>query len=95
MKKELSYYMSLRYPVEIRIMPDGMHRAEIRTVPGLCAYGTSAAEAIEELEDVREAAFEMMLRQGKEIPLPRVFLEIPIDAFERLPNKEEIAEFVV
>jgi len=95
MKKELSYYMNLRYPVEIRVMPDGMYSAEIRSVPGLCAYGTSATETLEELEGIREAAFKLMLRQGKEIPPPTVCLEIPTDAFERLPNKEYIAQFVV
>jgi len=95
MKKNLSYYMNLSYPVEIRIMPDGMYCAEIRSVPGLCAYGSSAAETLEELENVRQAAFEMMLRQGKKIPPPRVCLEIPADAFDRLPNKEEIAKFLV
>ncbi|QTA87971.1 type II toxin-antitoxin system HicB family antitoxin [Desulfonema magnum] len=95
MKKDLSYYMNLRYPVRIRTMTDGMYCAEIREIPGLCAYGISAVEALEELETVRQTAFELMLRQGKEIPLPRVRLEIPIDAFEQLPNKEDIAKFLV
>lgn len=37
----------------------------------------------------------MMIRQGKEIPLPGVCLEIAIDVSEGLPNKEKIAKFVV
>jgi hypothetical protein len=52
-------------------------------------------EAIEELDVVKYTAFELMLQQGKEIPLPTVRLEIPVDTFEQLPNKEAIEPFVM
>jgi predicted RNase H-like HicB family nuclease len=93
--KELAYYLQLHYPVEIQPMPDGMFCAEIKEIPGLCAYGKSMVEALEEIEAVKTTAFELMLKQGKDIPLPTVHLEIPVDAFEQLPNREQIEQFVV
>ena len=93
--KDITYYMKLSYPVEIQAMPDRMYCAEIKTIPGLCAYGTSMITAIEELEVVKYTAFELMLQQDKEIPLPTVHLEIPVDTFEQLPNKEAIEPFVM
>lgn len=93
--KPLTDYLQLRYPVNIQPMPDGMFCAEIKDIPGLCAYGASMFEALEEIEYVKTTAFELMLEQGKVIPLPTVHLEIPIDMFERLPNRKQIEEFVV
>lgn len=93
--KTLAEYMRLRYPVKIQPMPDGVFCAEIKDVSGLCAYGASMAEALEEIEHVKYTAFELMLKQGKEIPLPTVRLEIPVDLFEQLSNREQIEQFVV
>lgn len=94
-KKELSYYMDLKYPLEVKTMPDGMYCAEIKAISGLCAYGESAREAVEQLEIVKKTAFELMLEQGKDIPIPTIRLEIPIDLYEKMANKEEMAQFVV
>jgi predicted RNase H-like HicB family nuclease len=93
--KDISYYMKLNYPVEIKSMPDGMYCAEIKVIPGLCAYGASMVEALEELKVVKTTAFELMLKQGKDIPLPKVHLEIPVDIFEQLSDKDQIEQFVV
>lgn len=93
--KDISYYIKLNYPVELKSMPDGVYCAEIKEIPGLCAYGASMAEALEELEIVKATAFELMLKQEKDIPLPKIHLEIPVDRFDQLPNKELIEQFVV
>ncbi len=93
--KNISFYIQQHYPVELKFMPDGMFSAEMKDIPGLCAYGASMVEALEEIEMVKATAFELMLEQGKEIPLPKVHLEMPIDAFEQLSNKEQIEQFVV
>lgn len=93
--KELSYYMNQKYPLEVKTMPDGVYCAEIKPIPGLCAYGESVQEAVEQLEIVKKTAFELMLEQGKEIPMPTIHLEIPIDMYEKMANKEEMAQFVV
>jgi predicted RNase H-like HicB family nuclease len=93
--KDISYYLKLNYPVVINILPDQQFCAEIKLIPGLCAYGATRSAALEELEGVKMAAFALMLKQGKTIPLPTVHLEIPIDAFEHLPQREQIEQFVV
>jgi predicted RNase H-like HicB family nuclease len=93
--KTLADYLKLHYPVEIQPMPDGMFCAEMKDIPGLCAYGASMVEALEEIEQVKTTAFELMLKQGKDIPLPTVHLAIPVDMFEQLPNREQIEQFVV
>jgi len=52
-------------------------------------------EALEEIEQVKTTAFELMLKQGKDIPLPTVHLAIPVDMFEQLPNRKQIEQFVI
>ncbi len=69
--------------------------AEVKGIPGLCAYGETVPEAVEQLEIVKKSAFELMLKQGKNIPLPTIHLEIPVDIYEQMTNKVEIAQFVV
>lgn len=93
--KALSDYMKLKYPLEIKSMPDGVYCAEIKGVSGLCAYGDTIPEAVEQLEIVKMSAFELMLKQGKDIPLPTIHLEIPVDIYEQMANKGEMAQFVV
>ncbi len=93
--KELAYYLQLQYPVEIQPLPDGMFCAEIKEIPGLCAYGASMVEALAEIENVKATAFELMLAQGKNIPLPTVHLAIPVDLFAQLPNRPQIEQFIV
>ena len=93
--KALSYYIKMKYPLEIKVMPDGHYCAQIPTIPGLCAYGKTIPQALEELEMVKQTAFELMLSQNKEIPLPKIRLEIPLDAFQKLPNRKDMEQFVI
>ena len=93
--KDVSYYLELNYPVVINLLPDHQFCAEIKLIPGLCAYGATMPAALEELERVKVAAFTLMLKQGKTIPLPTVHLEIPIDTFKELPQREQIEQFIV
>ena len=87
--KELSYYMNLKYLLEVKTMPDGMYCAEIKAVPGLCAYGESVREAVEQLEIVKKTAFELMLAQGKKIPMPTIRPKTPIDMYEKWRTKKK------
>jgi len=93
--KDISYYLKLNYPVVINLLPDQQFCAEMKRIPGLCAYGATMSAALAELEGVKTAAFALMLKQGKTIPLPTVHLEIPIDTFELLPQREQMEQFVV
>ena len=76
-------------------MPDGMICADIKEIPGLCAYGKTIKDAIEELEIVKSAAFELMISQKKEIPVPKIKLEIPYDSFEKFPFAGQLSQYVV
>ncbi len=93
--KNLNYYLKLNYNVYINIMTDGICCAEIKEIPGLCAYGKTTREAIDELEKVKKTAFELMIEQNKEIPFPVIKLEIPIQKFEKLKNKRQLQSYVV
>ena len=93
--KELSHYLNMNYSVSLRAMPDGQFQAEVRDLPGVCAYGDTMQEAVEQLEGVKRTALELMLEQGKEVPVPRVRLEIPVDVFSALPERQQMEAYVV
>jgi predicted RNase H-like HicB family nuclease len=92
--RKLKEYRKYDYPVRVFRYPDGMYCAEVESIEGLCAYGKTAEEALRELEDVKEAAFELMLSHGKEPPIPTVQLEIPVNVFEQIPNRRILKKFV-
>ncbi len=75
--KNLDYYLSLNYEVLIRKMwPDEAgtnalrYIAQIPLIDGLMAEGQTPQEALANLEIVKRLAFELMLKQSKEIPEP-------------------------
>lgn len=94
MKKKLKEYLKYDYPVRIVREPDGLYCAEIADIRGLCAYGKSSAEALKQLDEVKEAAFELMLSQGEEPPAPKVKLEIPENVFRRIPGRRILKQYV-
>ncbi len=92
--KKLKEYLKYDYPIRITRKYDGMFCAEIEMIDGLCAYGKTPAQALKELEGVKEAAFELMLEQGQEPPVPSVKLEIPENVFQRMPGRKTLRQFV-
>ena len=92
--RKLKEYLKYDYPVRVFRYPDGMYCAEIEAIEGLCAYGKTQQQALRELEDVKVAAFELMLSQGKEPPLPTLKLEIPINIFRKISNRSQLRRFV-
>lgn len=75
--KNLDYYLSLNYEVLIRKMRrdeagtnEPRFIAQIPLIDGLIAEGETSQEALSNLEIVKRLAFELMLKQGKEIPEP-------------------------
>ncbi len=94
MKKNISYYLSLDYPVTIERMEDGDYCASIPLLKGCKAYGKTQAKALDELHGVREALLEMMFDQRKPIPEPTVRLEIPASQFSRIRNKKQLRRFI-
>lgn len=93
--KNIDYYMSQRYTIEIKSYPDGVFCAEIKEIPGLCAYSETQKGALEELENIKQAAFELMINQKKEIPLPTLKFEVPISDFEKFSFKEELEKYAM
>jgi predicted RNase H-like HicB family nuclease len=77
LQKGIDYYASLNYEITLRKMTRGeagagelRYLAQIPLIEGLIAEGTTPQEALANLEAVKRLAFELMLKQGKEIPEP-------------------------
>jgi len=73
--KDLSYYMSLNYPVEIVKIPSDEGGGYMATIPLLgrnvfVGDGETIEEALKNLEFVKEEWFKTYLERGHEIPLP-------------------------
>lgn len=94
MKKDKVFYMSLNYPVQIEKVPEGIC-AFIPMLKGCKAFGLTPEIALEELEAVREAFFDVFLEMGKPIPEPVIHLDIPYGVFKKLEHREELEPFVV
>ncbi len=94
MKKNLHYYLSLDYPIQIERMKDGMFCASIPLLKGCKGYASTVVNAIEELQGVKETLLDLMSEQKKNIPEPTVHLEIPVTEFQRLPSRKQLDVFV-
>lgn len=70
MTKDLSYYMSLRYPIEIRENPEGGYFVTHPDLDGCMAGGSSLDEAVANLADARELWIEARLAGGHGVPEP-------------------------
>jgi predicted RNase H-like HicB family nuclease len=93
--KKIDYYLKQRYTIELKSYSESEYCAEIKEIPGLCAYGKNEIEALEELEIIKKSAFELMLEQKKEIPIPTIKLEIPISIYEKFSFKKDISKYAV
>lgn len=97
MKKNIDYYMSLKYPIKITPIPEeegGGYYAGIPELYGCLGDGETIEEALKNLEDVKYTTIEMFLEKERVIPEPIVRLELPWSIFESLKQKEEIERFV-
>lgn len=70
MTKDLSYYMSLRYPIEIRETPEGGYFVIHPDLDGCMAEGLSLDDAVANLADARELWIEARLAGGYSVPEP-------------------------
>lgn len=71
MRKDLDFYLNLRYPVIIHADPDGGFVAEIEELPGCMTQGETSEEVFEAIEDARRGWIEVAYDDGQDIPLPR------------------------
>ena len=65
--KDLSYYLSLRYPIEIREREDGFFVIH-PDLDGCMAEGATLEEAVANLADSRELWIEARLEGGYSVP---------------------------
>ena len=68
--KDLNYYMSLHYKVELIPEADGSWGAVIPELPGCVGGGDTMYEALEMLEDAKIGWFSSRLKHGDPIPEP-------------------------
>lgn len=75
-KKDLAYYTSLPYKVEIYPEPDGSgYTAEIPDLPGCLTCAETLPELLEMIEDAKRGWFEVALERGLGIPEPSPVLD--------------------
>ena len=70
-RKELTFYLSLRYPVTIHTDPDGGYVAEIEELPGCMTQAETIDEAFRAIEDARQLWIKTAYDDSQDIPLPR------------------------
>ena len=75
MNKDLNYYLSLPYPIELIPDEDGYWFAQIPLLPGCMTQGASRNEVLEMLDEAKELWLETSLEEG--IPIPEPIGAIP------------------
>jgi len=70
-RKELEYYINLRYPVTVHPDPGGGFVAEIEELHGCMTQAETLDEVFEAIEDARQLWIKTAFSEGQEIPLPR------------------------
>jgi predicted RNase H-like HicB family nuclease len=69
-RKELAFYLDLRYPVTIHMDPDGGYVAEIEELSGCMTQAETLDEAFGAIEDARQVWIKGTYEMGQDIPLP-------------------------
>jgi antitoxin HicB len=70
MRKDLNYYLSLNYPVQIQRYDDGTYFAEIPDLPGCMTEAGSPDELMMMIEDAKRAWIQSCLDDGYPVPEP-------------------------
>jgi len=94
LKKDLSYYLSLRYHIVIEKYTEYDGReyfaAEIPDLPGCGAEGKTVDEALERIWEAKKAWIEVRLERGLDIPEPKDNVNVvtiyDIDVADIAPN---------
>lgn len=68
--KDLEYYLSLPYTIELTPDEDGFWFAEIPLLDGCMTNGSSREDALEMLDDAKRAWLTSALAHGDPIPEP-------------------------
>ena len=70
-RKDLEYYLDLRYPVTVHPDPESGFVAEIEELHGCMTQAETLDEVFRAIEDARRLWIETAYNEGQDIPLPR------------------------
>ena len=70
MKKDLNYYLGLPYTTKLLVEEENSVFAEITELHGCMTVGNSKEDALEMIEDAKEAWLEAAVEKGMNIPEP-------------------------
>jgi antitoxin HicB len=85
-RKDLKFYLNLRYPITIHPDPDGGCVAEIEELPGCMTQAETIDEAFKVIEDARQLWLKTAYEEGQDIPLPRDMEEYSGKFMVRIPR---------
>lgn len=85
-RRELTFYLSLRYPVTIHTDPDSGYVAEIEELPGCMTQAETIDEAFRAIEDAQQLWIKTAYDDGQDIPLPRDMEKYPGKFLVRIPK---------
>jgi antitoxin HicB len=85
-RKDLKFYLNLRYPITIHSDPDGGYVAEIEELPGCMTQAETLDEAFKAIEDARQVWIQGTYEMGQDIPLPRDMEEYSGKFLVRIPR---------
>ena len=85
-RKELEYYLSLRYPVTVYPDPDGGFVGEIEELHGCMTQAETLDEIFQAIEDARHLWIKTAYDEGQNIPLPRDMEEFGGKFLTRIPK---------
>ncbi|MCX6841571.1 MAG: type II toxin-antitoxin system HicB family antitoxin [candidate division WOR-3 bacterium] len=96
-EKDLVYYMSLRYPIQIVECEEGGYFVRIPDLPGCMTQGETIKEALANIKEAKELWLEEMVESGLPIPEPagdrehsgRFVVRMPRSLHERLAQESE------
>jgi len=84
--RELTYYLSLHYPVTVHSDPEGGFVAEIEELPGCMTQADTLDEVFAAIEEARELWIRTAYNEGQDIPLPRDMEEYTGKFLVRIPR---------
>jgi len=85
-RKDLKFYLNLRYPITIHPDPDGGYVAEIEELPGCMTQAETIDEAFKAIEDARQVWINGTYEMGQDIPLPREMEDYSGKFMVRIPR---------
>ena len=69
-RRDLNYYLSLPYKIELHPSKEGGFGVSIPDLPGCISQGETEVEALEMIADAKAAWIEIALEDGMDIPEP-------------------------